>query len=76
MTTPWTRRDAWASCSDLVFVCERERVDHVVVAFSRSQPEDLIEALRPMQGRVAITVVPRLFDVLPATANLHDLARV
>ena len=26
-----------------------------------------------MQGRVAITVVPRLFDVLPATANLHDL---
>jgi len=58
---------------DLTFVCERERVDHVVVAFSRSQPEDMIEALRPMQGRVAITVVPRLFDVLPATANLHDL---
>jgi exopolysaccharide biosynthesis polyprenyl glycosylphosphotransferase len=58
---------------DLTFVCERDGVDHVVVAFSRSQPEDMIEALRPVQGRVAITVVPRLFDVLPATANLHDL---
>jgi len=58
---------------DLTFVCERDGVDHVVVAFSRSQPEDIIEALRPVQGRVAITVVPRLFDVLPATANLHDL---
>ena len=58
---------------DLAFVCERDGVDHVVVAFSRSRPEDLIEALRPVQGRVAITVVPRLFDVLPTTANLHDL---
>ncbi len=58
---------------DLASVCESERVDHVVVAFSRSRPEELIEALRPVQGRVAITVVPRLFDVLPATANLHDL---
>jgi exopolysaccharide biosynthesis polyprenyl glycosylphosphotransferase len=58
---------------DLAFVCERDGVDHVVVAFSRSRPEDLIEALRPVQGRVAITVVPRLFDVLPATANMHDL---
>lgn len=58
---------------ELALVCDREDVDHVVVAFSRSQPEDLIEALRPVQGRVAITVVPRLFDVLPATANLHDL---
>ena len=59
--------------SELAFVCERESVDHVVVCFSRSQPEELIEALRPMQGRVPITVVPRLFDVLPATATLHDL---
>ena len=41
--------------------------------FSRSPPEDLIEALRPVQGQVAITVVPRLFDVLPVTATLHDL---
>ena len=58
---------------DLTDVCERDHVDHVVVAFSRSQPEDLIKALRPIQGKVAITVVPRLFDVLPTTANVHDL---
>jgi len=58
---------------ELAFVCERESVDHVVVCFSRSQPEELIDALRPMQGRVPITIVPRLFDVLPVTATLHDL---
>jgi len=58
---------------ELAFVCERDAVDHVVVCFSRAQSEELIDALRPIQGRVPITVVPRLFDVLPVTATLHDL---
>ena len=46
------------SFRDLSFVCERDDLDHVVVRFSRSQPEDMIEALRPCAGRLAITVVP------------------
>ena len=58
---------------ELAFVCEREAIDHVVVCFSRSSTEELIGALRPLQGRVPITVVPRLFDVLPVTASVHDL---
>ena len=58
---------------ELAFVCEREAIDHVVVCFSRAQPEELIDALRPIQGQMPITVVPRLFDVLPVTATLHDL---
>jgi len=68
--------DDTGSCGklrDLASVCERREVDHVVVCFSRSQPEELIEALRPMQGRIPITVVPRLFDVLPVTAAIQDL---
>ncbi|MDA8279754.1 MAG: sugar transferase [Actinomycetota bacterium] len=58
---------------DLPLVCEREGVDHIVVAFSRSSPEQLLEALNPLFGRMPITVVPRLFDVLPANAAVHDL---
>jgi exopolysaccharide biosynthesis polyprenyl glycosylphosphotransferase len=58
---------------ELAFVCERDSVDHVVVCFSRASPETLIDALRPIQGQVPITVVPRLFDVLPLTATVHDL---
>ncbi|HUC36550.1 MAG TPA: sugar transferase [Acidimicrobiales bacterium] len=54
-------------------ICERERVGHLVVAFSRSQPREIIDALRPMQGRLPITVVPRLFEVVPANARLHEL---
>ena len=73
MTTLRIPTGCLGQLGDLTRVCERDRVDHVVVAFSRSQPEDLIKALRPIQGQVAITVVPRLFDVLPSTANVHDL---
>jgi exopolysaccharide biosynthesis polyprenyl glycosylphosphotransferase len=59
--------------NELSLVCDRDCVDHIIVAFSKSSSEHIIEALRPMHGRVPITVVPRLFDVLPATAALHDL---
>jgi exopolysaccharide biosynthesis polyprenyl glycosylphosphotransferase len=66
--------DCLGSLRELSSVCEREHVDHVIVAFSRSQPEDMIEVLRPIQGRLPITVVPRLFDVVPMTANVQELA--
>ena len=59
---------------DLGAVCDREDVDHVVVAFSRSDPQEMIDALRPVQGRLPITVVPRLFDVVPMSANVQELA--
>jgi len=61
------------SLDSLLDVCQREAVGHVVVAFSRSQPQEIIDALRPLQGRMPITVVPRLFEVLPSTARVHEL---
>jgi len=58
---------------DLAAICRARGVDHVVVAFSRSPAERLIESLRPLQGVLPISVVPRLFDVLPSTASISDL---
>jgi exopolysaccharide biosynthesis polyprenyl glycosylphosphotransferase len=57
----------------LVKICERESVTHVVVAFSRSKPQDIIEALRPIQGSVPITVVPRLFEMLPVSSKMNEI---
>jgi exopolysaccharide biosynthesis polyprenyl glycosylphosphotransferase len=59
--------------SSLSGVCAREGVSHIVVAFTRSSTDAIIEALRPMQGRLPITVVPRLFEVLPTTARMHEI---
>ena len=58
---------------ELADVVSREGVDHVIVAFTSAPNEDVLEALRPLQGRVPITVVPRLFEMLPASATVHDL---
>ncbi len=66
--------DSWiGKLADLGDICELEGIDHVVVGFSRASAEELIEALRPVQGKVTITVVPRLFDLLPTTAVIDDL---
>ncbi len=54
-------------------ICAVESVSHVVVAFTRSQPDEIIQALRPLEGRLPITVIPRLFEVLPASAKMHEL---
>jgi len=70
---PMDDRRCLGKLADLAFECERRQVDHVVVAFSRSRPEQIIDALRGLQGRLPITIVPRLFDVLPSTATVHDL---
>lgn len=69
-----TDRTSWLGpLHDLAGLCSQHDADHVIVAFSRSRPEEVVEALRPLQGRVPISVVPRLFDVTPGTAHAHDL---
>lgn len=70
---PTDSRNWLGPLHDLVGMCSRRQVDHVIVAFSRSRPEEVVEALRPLQGRIPISVVPRLFDVTPTTAHTHDL---
>jgi len=58
---------------DLGDVCQRLEVDHVVVAFTLAPAEDIVDALRPVQGKLPISVVPRLFDVTPGSARTQDL---
>ncbi len=70
---PKDRAGCLGPLRDLRLVCEQQEVDHLVVAFSRAPSEEFIEVLRPLQGRIPITVVPRLFDVVPANAGVHSL---
>jgi exopolysaccharide biosynthesis polyprenyl glycosylphosphotransferase len=67
-------QEGWlGKLADLGTMCEEHNVDHVIVGFSRASSEEIIESLRPIQGSLPITVIPRLFDVLPVTASVHDL---
>lgn len=54
-------------------LCARHRVDQVVVAFSRAHPAKVARKLRQLDQRVAVTVVPRYFDITGWQATLGDL---
>ncbi len=58
---------------ELAEICRRHDVSNVVVAFSRAPETEILDAMRDVQGHVPITVVPRLFDVLPSFAALENL---
>jgi lipopolysaccharide/colanic/teichoic acid biosynthesis glycosyltransferase len=58
---------------ELFELCCRRTVDRVVVAFSRVHPAVLVDALRPLDGLVALSVVTRYFDLAPPTAAVVDL---
>ena len=66
--------DGWlGSLDELPALCSWHDVDHVLVAFSRSPVGRVLDCLRPLQGELPISVVPRLFDVLPPDAVVHDV---
>ena len=59
---------------DLAEIVERERIDHVVVAFTgAASGSRLSELLRPNARRVRISVVPRLFDLMTVRSQVDEL---
>lgn len=57
---------------DLSDVVSRHSVDRVIIAFSRTTHEDLLELVRALgKEDVQIDVVPRLFDAVNPRASVH-----
>jgi len=54
-------------------LCQRYRVDQVIVAFSQAHPADLTTLLRPLHGRVSIAVVPRYFDLVSLRSQIEEI---
>jgi exopolysaccharide biosynthesis polyprenyl glycosylphosphotransferase len=55
-------------------IIERERVDRVIVAFSRDGHEQMLDLLRAIRRHdVHIDVVPRLFEAVGATVGIHTI---
>ena len=59
--------------ADAPEVCDRLAVSHVVVAFPRADAHATLGALRPLHGRVPISIVPELFDLLSWRCEVDDL---
>ncbi len=63
--------------SELESLIEEYAVERVIVAFSNERAEDTIELVRSMDSlRVQVDIVPRLFEVLPSEADVHNIEGV
>lgn len=58
---------------DLPRLCEKTRVDRVLVAFSQSSPKGIADALRTLPPNVRISVVPRLFELVTWQSRIEEL---
>ena len=58
---------------DVPRLCKELDVDRILIGFSRTHPGDLVEQLRPLQGKVAISIVPRYFELLSWRSQVDDL---
>ena len=59
---------------DLRQLVHRHKVDRVVIAFSTDSHEETLDVIRRLQDeRVQVDIVPRMFEVLGASAQLHTI---
>jgi exopolysaccharide biosynthesis polyprenyl glycosylphosphotransferase len=66
---PWLGR-----FEDLDTIIETQRIDRVIIAFSRASHEQLLESIRACRDAgVAIDVVPRLFEFLDGVQALDQV---
>ena len=56
------------------FVVDALSVDEVIVGFSRTHPEEAIHKLQALNNRVAISIVPRYFELLSWRSAMKDVA--
>jgi exopolysaccharide biosynthesis polyprenyl glycosylphosphotransferase len=64
--------DLLGGVDDLSDVVARHSIDRVIIAFSRTTHEDLLELVRALgKEDVQIDVVPRLFDAVNPRASVH-----
>ena len=59
--------------SDLPELIEKHRIDHVLVAFSRTPSHETLARLRGSGARVSISVVPRFYEMLTWRSRLEEL---
>jgi exopolysaccharide biosynthesis polyprenyl glycosylphosphotransferase len=65
--------DVLGGLDDLPELCNRHQVDRVIVAFSKTPAPKILEKLRRLEGRMPISVVPRLFELHSWRSEVEEL---
>jgi len=71
---PLGRGDVLGELGDLPELCRRYDVARVVVCFSRTHPERTTEMLKALSGKVAVSIVPRYYELITGHSRIEDLS--
>ena len=58
---------------DVGRLCAELNIDRVLIGFSQTHPSATVERLRHLQGSVAISIVPRFFELLSWRSQVDDI---
>jgi exopolysaccharide biosynthesis polyprenyl glycosylphosphotransferase len=59
---------------DLPRICSEHAVDQVIVSFSRTHPAEAIQRLQTLNPNIAISIVPRYFELLSWRSSVKEIA--
>jgi exopolysaccharide biosynthesis polyprenyl glycosylphosphotransferase len=59
---------------DLPTICANHAVDQVIVSFSRTHPAEAIQRLQSLKPDIAISIVPRYFELLSWRSAVKEIA--
>lgn len=59
---------------DLPRICAEHSVDQVIVSFSRTHPTDAIRRLQGLNPSIAVSIVPRYFELLTWRSSVKEIA--
>lgn len=60
--------------SELPELCDKFEIDQVMVSFSRTHPTEAIRRLQALNDQVAISIVPRYFELLTWRSTVKEIA--
>ena len=60
--------------ADVPRISAELQISRILIGFSRTHPLQVIEQLRPVQGRVAISIVPRYFELLSWRSQMDEIS--
>ncbi|MGH3732112.1 MAG: sugar transferase [Acidimicrobiales bacterium] len=73
---PLTETGVVGNLEDLPELCRTHGVSRVVVCFSKTHPEHLTDILKQLSGRVAVSIVPRYYELITSRTHVDDLSGI
>jgi exopolysaccharide biosynthesis polyprenyl glycosylphosphotransferase len=54
-------------------LCAQHRIDRVIIAFSETSDSEILNMMRRLNGRVSISIIPRLFELHSWRSDIEEL---